>query len=164
MQGAADWLSEGGKTVLWKRRWIVSSEGLMPKGNALTPSAELTAPNGVPWIAYIEGLPAVPQHGLLKRTVLPGRRLRFDSGTESRLSPDLPAGSPFLREARLLELLRSSRPLAESEPLPAAEPWLEQWRPRVARWRGRLSRSLDELRHALAAGIEAILHGHRVRS
>jgi hypothetical protein len=148
---------------LWKRRWIVSSEGLTPRGNALTESAELTAPDGVPWIAYIEGLPAEPQHGLLRRTVMPGRRLRFDSRTESRLSLHLPAGSPFLRQGRLMELLRASRPLVEPEAPPVEATWMEVWQQGAARWRARLARHLDDMRHAVAEAIETMLHGHRVR-
>lgn len=141
----------------------MTDHGLTPRGNALTPEMELTAPNGVEWIAYIEGVPAQPAGRLLRRTVLPGRRLRFDSADESRLSPELPAGSPFLREPRLLALLLASRPLPEPEPaVVATEPWRKRW----MRYRDdlrSLARRAGEAAHAFALAVEAFAHGHRVR-
>ena len=43
-------------------------------------------------------------------TALPDRHLRFDSATESRFTSHLPAGSPFLAEARLQSLLDEAQP------------------------------------------------------
>jgi len=76
-----------------------------PRGNPLTESMPFTDGDGVCWLAYIEGVPATPRPRLWSQTVLPGRRLRFDSATESRVTSRLPAGSPFLVDARLQSLL-----------------------------------------------------------
>jgi len=67
--------------------------------------------DGVCWLAYIEGVPAAPSPRLWSQTVLPGRRLRFDSATESRVTTRLPAGSPFLADARLQSLLHEAGPV-----------------------------------------------------
>ena len=59
-----------------------------------------------------------------KPTVLPGRRLRFDSATESRFTSSVPAGSPWLAEARLQSLAGRSptRPASCRRPLPRRPP------------------------------------------
>ena len=82
----------------------------------MTPSMELAGPDGVAWSAYIEGVPPVPERRWLPQTMLPGRRLRFDSEKESRVTATIPAGSPFLSERRLLVLLADSASLPRQEP------------------------------------------------
>jgi hypothetical protein len=81
-----------------------------PRGNPLTESMEFTDRDGAVWLAYIEsaGPSAGPQPATV--TVLPARHLRFDSATESRFTSPVPAGSPFLAEARLQTLLDEARP------------------------------------------------------
>lgn len=83
-----------------------------PRGNPLTESMPFTDGDGVCWLAYIEGVPATPRPRLWSQTVLPGRRLRFDSPTESRVTRRLPAGSPFLADARLQSLLDEAQPVS----------------------------------------------------
>jgi hypothetical protein len=68
--------------------------------------------------------------------VLPGRRLRFDSATESRFTTSVPAGSPWLAEARLQTLLdeaRPGQPPAETTAAPAAGDWVVEWPLRAAK-------------------------------
>lgn len=60
--------------------------------------------DGVSWLAYIEGVPSAARWQR-SRASLPGRRLRFDSTTDSRATIRLPAGSPFLADERLQSLL-----------------------------------------------------------
>ncbi|MGH2709463.1 MAG: hypothetical protein ACRDJK_14380, partial [Actinomycetota bacterium] len=57
-----------------------------PRGNALTESMPLLASDGIRWLAYIEGVPPDPPRWLWRQAVLPGRRLRFDSANESRVT------------------------------------------------------------------------------
>jgi len=71
---------------------------------------------GVGWLAYIEGIPADRPPRLQGRTTLPGRRLRFDSATESRMTTQVPAGSPFLSDARLQSLLDDAQPVPPPPP------------------------------------------------
>jgi hypothetical protein len=87
-----------------------------PRGNVLTESMPFPASDGVRWLAYIEGVPSDPPARLWRRVVLPGRRLRFDSANESRVTSHLPAGSPFLSDARLRSLLGE----AQLSPPPAS--------------------------------------------
>jgi hypothetical protein len=89
----------------------VSLTSFYPRGNPLTESMPFTDGDGVRWLAYIEGVPPARRPRLLSQTVLPGRRLRFDSATESRITADLPAGSPFLADARLQFLLHEAGPV-----------------------------------------------------
>jgi hypothetical protein len=130
---------------------------------------ELTTRDGVPWVAYIEGIPATRRHRLLRQTVLPGRRLRFDSPTESRVSPELPAGSPFLSEQRLRRLLALS-PLVPAVEVAAASrsiPWHRRWHVPLAsglRFRARAGRVFAEAARAAHLAAETILYGHRARS
>ena len=150
----------------------MSDTRLIPRGNALTEVMEVTTRDGVPWIAYIEGLPAEPRHRFLRQTVLPGRRLRFDSPTESRAGPELPAGSPFLPEWRLLRLLALSPllPLGEPAEPPRALVWHRRRLARLARpaservSRARLVRAVADLVHATRQAAETLVYGHRVRS
>jgi hypothetical protein len=94
----------------------MSNSSLLPRGTPLTPTMELTAPNGVQWVVYIEGVPPVRRWRLLSQTLLPGRRMRFDSAREARVSPTVPAGSPFLSERRLRALLTAAAPLPPEQP------------------------------------------------
>ena len=89
----------------------MKQQSLYPRGNALTETMPFTDPDGVRWLVYIEGLPPDPQRRRWGQTVLPGRRLRFDSVTESRMSIHVPAGSPYLREERLQGLLDQTHPV-----------------------------------------------------
>lgn len=140
----------------------MSQDSLIPRGNALTEVMELTTRDGVRWVAYIDGLPPARQGRLLRQTVLPGRRLRFDSSTASRVSPELPAGSPFLTERRLLGLLGASRPLPEVEPPPPPRALLRRrrWQTGIARAR----RAVANTAHAAQLALEALLHRHWVSS
>ena len=83
----------------------MSPTAFYPRGNPLTESMPFTDRDGVRWLAYIEGVPPAPNPLLWSQAVLPGRRLRFDSAAESRVTAHLPAGSPFLADARLQSLL-----------------------------------------------------------
>jgi hypothetical protein len=76
------------------------------------------ASDGVHWLAYIEGTPPNPPPRLWQQIVLQGRRLRFDSVDESRMTSHLPAGSPFLTDGRLQALLDET----ELVPSPASSP------------------------------------------
>jgi len=147
----------------------MSQDSLVPRGNPLTEVMELTSRDGLRWVAYIDGLPPERPRRFLKRTVLPGRRLRFDSATESRVSPELPAGSPFLTERRLLGLLGASRLLPEFEPPPPsrAHRWRQRWQASIARARGLRAhgrRAVADAAHATYLALEALVRGHRVRS
>src|SRR5215218_9123081 len=81
-----------------------------PRGNPLTESMEFTDRDGVVWLAYIEGAPLTPSEQRGRAAVLPDRHLRFDSPVESRFASHVPAGSPFLAEARLQSLLDNAEP------------------------------------------------------
>jgi hypothetical protein len=72
------------------------------------------ADNKVRWLAYVEGYPRTPPRRLLRQTLLPGRRLRFDSAVESRVIEPLPAGSPFPSDTRLRDLLGRAQRLARA--------------------------------------------------
>jgi len=122
----------------------MSNSPLLPRGTPLTPTMELTTPNGVQWVVYIEGVPPVRRWRLLSQTLLPGRRMRFDSAGETRVTPTVPAGSPFLSERRLLALLTAATPLPPEQP-PAPHPapsTRRRWEPlgaSVGAWCGRAS-------------------------
>ncbi len=81
-----------------------------PRGNPLTESMEFTDRDGAVWLAYIEGAGREVWRELGSTIVLPDRHLRFDSATESRFTSLVPAGSPFLAEARLQSLLDEAQP------------------------------------------------------
>lgn len=87
-----------------------------PRGNPLTQSTSFTDADGVCWLAYIEGVPAGRLARRRGRVTLPGRRLRFDSAPESRTTTDVPAGSPFLSDARLQRLLDAAQPVPPPPP------------------------------------------------
>ena len=107
-----------------------------PRGNPLTQSMEFTDRDGAAWLTYIEGCAqSCPERQPTSAAVLPARHLRFDSATESRFTASLPAGSPFLSEARLQSLLDAAR----SDPPPAStvgSPGRTLFGPgqRLARW------------------------------
>ena len=148
---------------------IMSQDPLYPRGNALTEVMELTALDGERWIAYIDGLPPAPQHHLFPRTVLPGRRLRFDSATESRTCVELPAGTPFLTEWRLQRLLGGSELLGPSDSRPAetrAQRWRHRWRMAAAHGRELRARGREltaEATHAFHLAVEGLHFGRRAR-
>ena len=81
-----------------------------PRGNPLTESMEFTDRDGAVWLVYIEGARRPVRRQLGSATVLPDRHLRFDSATESRFTSVVPAGSPFLAEARLQSLMDEAQP------------------------------------------------------
>src|SRR5688572_20038692 len=136
----------------------MSHEPLIPRGNPLTHVMELTAADGVSWVAYIDGAPPVHPRRLLPRTVLPGRRLRFDSTSESRVSPELPAGSPFLGEGRLLTLLLESRPLTDVQPpLSRATLCRLRWHAALAQLRDRCARRCRAAADATHLAAEGLL-------
>jgi len=144
----------------------MSSDPLFPRGNPLTESMSLTTRDGVRWTAYIDGYSPRRPRRLFAQTVLPGRRLRFDSATESRISPELPAGSPFLAERRLLGLLARSPVLPEPE-LPPPSPgllWQQRWQARIAAGRARGVRRGRALVNAAHLVANALLEGHWARS
>lgn len=96
----------------------MSPISLYPRGNVLTEPMPFTARDGSPWLAYIEGI-AEPREHSTEEPTLPGRRLRFDSLTESRVTPVLPPGSPFLSEVQLHELLDRAQVI----PPPSTATW-----------------------------------------
>jgi hypothetical protein len=97
----------------------VKAQLLYPRGNALTDSMPFTDRDEVRWLVYIEGIPPDPLARRWHQTVLPGRRLRFDSATESRTSIQVPAGSPYLTARRLQSLLDQAQPLLVGPEAPA---------------------------------------------
>ncbi|HEU4953876.1 MAG TPA: hypothetical protein VFT28_04850 [Gemmatimonadales bacterium] len=97
----------------------MSSSPPLPRGTPLTPVMEFTDSSGRAWLAYVEATPPVRRWRFLSETVLPGRRVRFDAADESRVTPMVPAGSPFLPEPRLQVLLAGCAALP---PIPAMEP------------------------------------------
>ena len=112
---------------------------LIPRGIPLTESMPFTGRDGVPWLAYIEGAPPEHPWGMWFRATLPGRRLRFDSTTESRVSQPVPTGAPFLPEPKLQLLLESAQPIPP--PPPAARTRYKPWRRNaIVRW---VSRAAD---------------------
>jgi hypothetical protein len=159
----------------------VSRTPAYPRGNPLTESMEFTDRDGAVWLAYIEGAGLCPPPQPTNATVLPERHLRFDSATESRFTSLVPAGSPFLAEARLQSLLDAARPdlpLAPTSASPAGASssprsrvieWstraLESSRGAIADWsrslRRTASRSEALRRHAaeLLAGAANTMHG-----
>jgi hypothetical protein len=113
-----------------------SATSLYERGNPLTQSMTFTDRDGAVWLAYVEGAEPAPTGRLRKPTVLPGRRLRFDSATESRFTTSVPAGSPWLAEARLQSLLdkaRPDQPPAETTAAPIVGDWVVEWPVRAAK-------------------------------
>ncbi len=155
----------------------MKQQSFYPRGNALTETMPFTDPDGVRWLVYIEGVPPDPQRRRWGQTVLPGRRLRFDSATESRTSIHVPAGSPYLTEERLQGLLDQthsvllagpkSRAPALLAPLPpASESGARGEQPvgaasEASRWRWRWASDrapwlLDRLKQFVSAAVGAM--------
>jgi hypothetical protein len=88
----------------------VSSAPSYPRGNPLTESMEFSDRDGAVWLVYIESASGPPGWQLEISSALPDRHLRFDSASESRFTSHLPAGAPFLAEARLQSLLDEAQP------------------------------------------------------
>jgi len=140
----------------------MATDPLIPRGNPLTELMDFTTAEGDRWVAYIEGYDLVRPRRLLAQTVLPGRRLRFDSATESRITPTRPAGAPFLPERRLLSLLAAA-PVLGAESVPAARTRRQRLEAASAAWRrcvGRARRVADAI-HSLE---HAVLEGRWARS
>lgn len=112
---------------------------LIPRGIPLTESMPFTGRDGGQWLAYIEGAPPEHPWGMWYRTMLPQRRLRFDSASESRVAELVPPGAPFLAEHRLQLLLESARPVPPPPPVVRSryKPWRRNL---IVRW---LSRAAD---------------------
>jgi hypothetical protein len=117
--------------------------GPRPRGDPLTATMPVIAPDGTVWVAYIEGAPPKPSGRWRDRAVLPGRRLRFDGATASRVTSTVPAGSPFLRPERLADLLAGAE--AFPPPIRPAPP------PAPARVQRRAAHGLRRLRERLPA-------------
>jgi hypothetical protein len=96
----------------------VSPKLLYPRGIPLTESMPFTDRDGARWLVYIEGVPELCGH-LWPRATIPSRHLRFDSAAQSRVTTELPAGSPFLSDARLQDLLDRAHPV----PVSPASTW-----------------------------------------
>ena len=152
-----------------------------PRGNPLTESIEFSDRDGAVWLVYIEGASRPPGWQLKSATALPDRHLRFDSASESRFTSHLPAGSPFLAEARLQLLLDEAQPdppliMTTGAPAPAVSSpgdgaiesstktmaagreaiadWSRQWQQTASRMEP-LRRHLHELR----SGATNTMHG-----
>jgi hypothetical protein len=93
-----------------------------PVGVPLTDVMEFTAGDHSCWLVYIETIDSPPPRRWWPRTVLPARRLRFDSISESRATTPVPAGSPFLTETRLQRLLDRAVPVELCDAGPSAGP------------------------------------------
>ncbi|HEU5040996.1 MAG TPA: hypothetical protein VFT84_09265 [Gemmatimonadales bacterium] len=112
---------------------------LIPRGLPLTESMPFTGRDGSQWLAYVEGAPPDHPWGMWYRTMLPRRRLRFDSAAESRVADAVPPGAPFLPEPRLQLLLESAQPVPP--PPPAHRSRYKPWRRSLlVRW---ISRAAD---------------------
>jgi hypothetical protein len=165
-------------------RRAVSTVSLVPRyprGNPLTESMEFSDREGAVWLVYIEGAPRPPGWHLESANALADRHLRFDSASESRFTSHLPAGSPFLAEARLQSLLDEAQPdpplaLTTGSPAPALSSpkdqaiegstgvveagreaiadWSRQWQQTASRM-GALRRHL----HELLSGATNTMHG-----
>jgi hypothetical protein len=111
---------------------------LIPRGVPLTESMPFVARDGVRWLAYLEGFIPERPWVMWYRTLLPGRRLRFDSAGESRMVTSIPAGAPFLSEDRLRGLLDNARPIPPARPSRPSRysPWR---RNPVSAWTARAS-------------------------
>jgi hypothetical protein len=133
----------------------VSSSPLYPRGNPLTHSMPFTDRDGELWLAYIEGLPPAQPRWFWREAAMPGRRLRFDASKDSRVSSEVPAGTPFLSEARLQALLDGASPV----PAPVSR-WAAQAgdlaRTRQANRSERWDRGAGRLRYRLRRTILAV--------
>jgi hypothetical protein len=152
-----------------------------PRGNPLTESMEFTDRDRAVWLVYIEGAPRPPGWYLESGTALPDRHLRFDSASESRFTSHLPAGSPFLAEARLQSLLDEAQPdppptMTTDSPAPAlsspgdrAIEWstgaVEAGREAIGDWSRQLQQTASRMEarrrhlHELLSGATNTMHG-----
>ena len=87
-------------------RWRRSTRGAIPSPNRWS---SLTRMDPFGWRTS-KALDRTQEEQLGSASLLPDRHLRFDSATESRFTSLVPAGSPFLAEARLQSLLDESQP------------------------------------------------------
>jgi hypothetical protein len=116
-------------------------------GVPLTDAMDLVGREGIHWLVYIEAIPLPPARFWSRGTGFPGRRLRFDSAADSRVVSSVPAGSPFLADSRLQDLLDRSSSLntvlAVAPVTVPAAPW--RWSVEVVRllaWITRLAGGL----------------------
>ena len=137
----------------------MSPISLYPRGNVLTEPMPFTARDGSPWLAYIEGI-AEPRARSPEEPTLPGRRLRFDSLTESRATPVLPPGSPFLSDVQLHELLDRAQVI----PPPSTATWHprhflinDEWYRFWQETAGQRRAFLERGRRLLSAGFDIAL-------
>jgi hypothetical protein len=137
-----------------------------PRGNPLTESMEFRDRDGAVWLVYIEGAGLTPRRASTNATALPERHLRFDSATESRFTSLLPAGAPFLAEARLQSLLDEAQPELPSAATGGSARALSSLGGRVTQWS---TRAVESSRGAIAdwsrrsrqtAGRSEALHRH----
>lgn len=154
------------------------STTLIPRGVPLTESMPFVARDGVCWLAYLEGFIPERPWVMWYRTLLPGRRLRFDSAGESRMVTQIPAGAPFLSEDRLRSLLDSARPVPPAPPTRPSRysPWrrnpVSVWTARASdvggavlaesarRWRQGAPRRRAiryQVAHSVGGTVEAVL-------
>lgn len=124
----------------------MSLPSLCPRGNPLTESMPFADREGITWLAYIEGVASAEGH-LPGNGRLPGRRLRFDSETDSRVTSELPAGAPFLSDERLQVLLDR----AQAVPPPSTATWQLYEPPE------RLQRAVELTVRAAKAGALALV-------
>lgn len=138
---------------------------LRPRGEPLTPLMPFTGADGSGWIAYIEGVPPESLGLFGTRAVMPGRRLRFDTGDRSFVTGQVPAGSPFLPVERLAALLARAEPFPPPPGLalepgrrPLVQRILERVRTEARRLRRRGARQLAAWEPVLALAADRIHH------
>jgi hypothetical protein len=110
---------------------------------------DFTARDGTGWCAYIEAVPGTDRG----RSLLPARRLRFDSALESRAVSPVPAGAPFFSDSRLRALLDRSLPVVSFAGEPArGDGWQQARRiaERTAALAGRVGARMEEVAAAAA--------------
>lgn len=124
-----------------------------PRGNPLTDWVGMTDAAGTCWLAYVEPAPA---DAPLRRSaaMLPGRRLRFDSLDASLVVSPIPAGSPYLSEARLQRLLSEAGPVPESNRGAASRAAAARVLGSVD-WAGSVGAAAGRMRGAVARGWQA---------
>ncbi len=101
---------------LFQRPQGVPPTPFYPRGDPLTESMPFTDAEGVCWLAYVEAVPPGRPPRRPDQAMLPGRRLRFESATESRATTHVPAGAPFLGDAGLRRLLDGAQPVPAPPP------------------------------------------------
>ena len=110
---------------------------------------DFTARDGTAWCSYVEAVPGTDRG----HSLLPSRRLRFDSALEYRAMSPVPAGAPFFSESRLRSLLDRSVPVPAfaSDPAPG-DGWkrTRRFAQRSARVAGRVGGRVEEIAAAAA--------------